>query len=184
VIKAAQMMAAPGVAVDVLSVTIWSELAREGQACAVAGDPVPFIVQQLRHSTGPIIAATDYVRAVPESIRAYLPQRRSYLTLGTDGFGRSDTRAALRGFLGWKRRALCALPPRTRPIPTGQLRLRLCALILVRETQWRPIMSNRTWSIGGVAIIEIVAPLLPSRLLGECRVSSEHFVQSHVWSRP
>jgi pyruvate dehydrogenase complex dehydrogenase (E1) component len=42
-------------------------------ACAVAGDPVPFIVQQLRHSTGPIIPATDYVRAVSESIRAYLP---------------------------------------------------------------------------------------------------------------
>jgi pyruvate dehydrogenase E1 component len=60
----------------------------------------PFIAQQLRQSTGPIIAATDYVRAVPESIRAYLPQGRSYLTLGTDGFGRSDTRAALRGFFG------------------------------------------------------------------------------------
>ena len=40
------------------------------------------------------------MRAVPESIRAYLPQGRSYLTLGTDGFGRSDTRAALRGFFG------------------------------------------------------------------------------------
>jgi pyruvate dehydrogenase E1 component len=100
VIKAAQMLAAQGVAVDVLSVTSWSELAREGQACAVAGDSVPFIVQQLRKSTGPIIAATDYVRAVPESIRAYLPQGRSYVTLGTDGFGRSDTRAALRGFFG------------------------------------------------------------------------------------
>jgi pyruvate dehydrogenase E1 component len=60
----------------------------------------PFIAQQLRQRTGPIIAATDYVRAVPESIRAYLPQGRSYVTLGTDGFGRSDTRAALRGFFG------------------------------------------------------------------------------------
>jgi len=39
-------------------------------------------------------------RAVPESIRAFLPAGRSYLTLGTDGFGRSDTRAALRGFFG------------------------------------------------------------------------------------
>jgi pyruvate dehydrogenase complex dehydrogenase (E1) component len=46
----------------------------------------------------PKIAATDYVRAVPESIRAYLPEGRSYTTLGTDGFGRSDTRAALRAF--------------------------------------------------------------------------------------
>ncbi|MGQ3198285.1 MAG: hypothetical protein ACT6UH_27075, partial [Hydrogenophaga sp.] len=48
----------------------------------------------------PIVAATDYVRAVPESIRAFLPMGRRYLTLGTDGFGRSDTRAALRGFFG------------------------------------------------------------------------------------
>jgi pyruvate dehydrogenase E1 component len=47
-------------------------------------------------SQGPVIAATDYVRAVPELIRAYVPRR--YVTLGTDGFGRSDTRAALREF--------------------------------------------------------------------------------------
>ena len=47
-----------------------------------------------------VIAATDYVRAVPESIRAYLPDGRPYVTLGTDGFGRSDTRAALRGYFG------------------------------------------------------------------------------------
>jgi pyruvate dehydrogenase E1 component len=59
-----------------------------------------FIARQLQTSEGPIIAATDYVRAVPESIRAYLPEGRSYRTLGTDGFGRSDTRAALREFFG------------------------------------------------------------------------------------
>jgi pyruvate dehydrogenase E1 component len=100
VINAAQLLAAQGVEVDVFSVTSWSELAREGQACADADDSVAFIAQQLRKSAGPIIAATDYVRAVPESIRAYLPQGRSYVTLGTDGFGRSDTRAALRGFFG------------------------------------------------------------------------------------
>ncbi len=45
---------------------------------------------------GPVIAATDYVRAVPDLIRTWVPHR--YVTLGTDGFGRSDTRAALRGF--------------------------------------------------------------------------------------
>jgi pyruvate dehydrogenase E1 component len=43
-----------------------------------------------------VIAASDYVRAVPESIRAYVPAR--FVTLGTDGFGRSDTRASLRDF--------------------------------------------------------------------------------------
>jgi pyruvate dehydrogenase E1 component len=108
VIKAAQTLAAQGVDVDVYSVTSWSELARDGQACGVISEcldkkpegTAPFIAQQLRQRTGPIIAATDYVRAVPESIRAYLPQGRSYVTLGTDGFGRSDTRAALRGFFG------------------------------------------------------------------------------------
>ncbi|RYY89890.1 MAG: hypothetical protein EOO24_33125, partial [Comamonadaceae bacterium] len=49
---------------------------------------------------GPVIAASDYVRAVPEAIRAFVPGGRRYMTLGTDGFGRSDTRAALRGFFG------------------------------------------------------------------------------------
>jgi pyruvate dehydrogenase E1 component len=100
VINAAQLLAAQGVEVDVFSVTSWSELAREGQACADADDSLPSIAQLLRKSAGPIIAASDYVRAVPESIRAYLPEGRTYVTLGTDGFGRSDTRAALRGFFG------------------------------------------------------------------------------------
>jgi pyruvate dehydrogenase E1 component len=104
VIKAAQLLAAEGIACDVFSVTSWSELARDGQACerrALQGDAapgIPFVAQQLQSSNGPIIAATDYVRAVPESVRAFLPEGRRYLTLGTDGFGRSDTRAALRAF--------------------------------------------------------------------------------------
>ncbi|NDP38944.1 MAG: alpha-ketoglutarate dehydrogenase [Rhodoferax sp.] len=104
VIQAAQLLARQGVNVDVFSVTSWSELAREGQACwqrrqtSSTGDTTPFIARQLQGSQGPIIAATDYVRAVPESVRAYLPAGRSYVTLGTDGFGRSDTRAALRDF--------------------------------------------------------------------------------------
>lgn len=103
VIKAAQLLAEQGVETTVYSVTSWSELARDGAACqkrALAGEAAPgaFVAQQLKDSEGPIIAATDYVRAVPESIRAFLPAGRSYLTLGTDGFGRSDTRAALRSF--------------------------------------------------------------------------------------
>jgi pyruvate dehydrogenase E1 component len=106
VIKAARLLADQGIAATVYSVTSWSELARDGAACqqrALSGgaaQPGAFITQQLRASHGPIIAATDYVRAVPESIRAFLPEGRSYLTLGTDGFGRSDTRAALREFFG------------------------------------------------------------------------------------
>ena len=105
VVKAARQLAQEGVAVEVFSVTSWSELARDGVACeqaALRGEPAgrPFIARQLAAGAGPIVAATDYVRAVPESVRAWLPEGRRYLTLGTDGFGRSDTRAALRGFFG------------------------------------------------------------------------------------
>ncbi|MFC5607296.1 alpha-ketoglutarate dehydrogenase [Variovorax soli] len=101
VIKAAQALADEGIASEVFSVTSWSELARDGQACEAdeAGE-VPFVAQQLAATQGPVIAATDYVRAVPESIRAFVPEGRRYVTLGTDGFGRSDTRAALRRFFG------------------------------------------------------------------------------------
>ena len=45
---------------------------------------------------GPIIVSTDYIRAYPDQIRAYLPKDRDMLVLGTDGYGRSDTREALR----------------------------------------------------------------------------------------
>ncbi|MDB5900203.1 MAG: aceE [Ramlibacter sp.] len=105
VIEAARQLAADGVPTDVYSVTSWSELARDGMAWeqrALAGAEQrskPFVTTQLAGS-GPVIAASDYVRAVPESIRAFVPPGRRYLTLGTDGFGRSDTRAALREFFG------------------------------------------------------------------------------------
>ncbi|MBV8621225.1 MAG: alpha-ketoglutarate dehydrogenase [Curvibacter sp.] len=106
VLAAARQLADEGVGVEVFSVTSWSELARDGQACearALAGQAepgLPWLTGLLAASGGPVIAATDYVRAVPESVRALVPAGRRYLTLGTDGFGRSDTRAALRGFFG------------------------------------------------------------------------------------
>ncbi len=92
------------VTADVWSVTSFSELARDGIACErarrlQASDQQPWITRQLQGPEGsdaPVIAVSDYVRAVPESVRAYVPSR--YVTLGTDGFGRSDTRAALRDF--------------------------------------------------------------------------------------
>lgn len=103
VMQAAQQLANEGIASFIFSVTSWSELAREGQTCeeaALFGNTVatPFVASQLQPTLGPVIAATDYVKAVPESIRAYLPEGRRYVTLGTDGFGRSDTRAQLRSF--------------------------------------------------------------------------------------
>ncbi len=125
VVKAAKALAAEGIATEVYSVTSWSELARDGQACEAAmlagrDAPLPFVAQQLGGGTAPIIAATDYVRAVPEAVRAFLPAGRSFLTLGTDGFGRSDTRAALRQLFGVDadsvaraaRQALAAQSPR------------------------------------------------------------------------
>ena len=91
-----------GIAADVWSVTSFSELARDGVAAETAwrrgttGAVHSFVGEQLAATRGPIVIATDYVRAVPELIRAFLPPGRRYVTLGTDGFGRSDTRAALR----------------------------------------------------------------------------------------
>lgn len=103
VVKAAALLAEQGIAAEVFSITSWSELARDGlraEQAAMAGEKTSkaFITRLLSEHQGPVIAATDYVRAVPESIRAYLPQNRRYLTLGTDGFGRSDTRQELRSF--------------------------------------------------------------------------------------
>jgi len=102
-IKAAAVLeTAHGVAADVWSVTSFSELARNGIAAeaawrhGTAGLVRGFVSEQLAPTRGPIVIATDYVRAVPEQIRAFLPPGRRCVTLGTDGFGRSDTRAALR----------------------------------------------------------------------------------------
>ncbi|TXL65185.1 alpha-ketoglutarate dehydrogenase [Zeimonas arvi] len=109
-IAAADLLAEAGVAADVWSVTSFSELARDGMSAerarrqALAGGTGgassggSWVHRCLAGTEGPVVAATDYVRLVPESIRAWLPQGRRYVTLGTDGFGRSDARARLREF--------------------------------------------------------------------------------------
>ncbi|MEO7937028.1 MAG: alpha-ketoglutarate dehydrogenase [Burkholderiaceae bacterium] len=94
VIQAAQLLADKGIDADVISVTSWSELARDGLAHPGGGH----LRALLEGGQGPVIAASDYVRAVPESVRALIPAGRTFQTLGTDGFGRSDTRAVLRKF--------------------------------------------------------------------------------------
>jgi len=86
---------------EVWSVTSFTELQRDAIAAertARLGDEpaAAYIATAMQGVRGPVIAATDYVRAVPELIRAWVPGR--YVTLGTDGFGRSDTRQALRAF--------------------------------------------------------------------------------------
>ena len=103
VIKAQAMLEQYGVAADVWSVTSYSELYRDGHACErwnilhPAGEPrVPYVTQCLGQAPGVIVAASDYVKALPDSIDRWLP--RPPTVLGTDGFGRSDNRAALRDF--------------------------------------------------------------------------------------
>lgn len=106
VLKAADMLANAGINIDIFSVTSWSELSRDGklrEQARLSGDAnntQAYISEVLTQGRGPIVAATDYVHALPESIRAYIPEGRGYITLGTDGFGRSDTRAALREYFG------------------------------------------------------------------------------------
>jgi pyruvate dehydrogenase E1 component len=78
-----------GIAANVWSVTSWSEAAR---------NPA-WVAECLGGTQGPLIAASDYVRAVADPLHAHLPGRQ-LITLGTDGFGRSDTRAALRAHFG------------------------------------------------------------------------------------
>ena len=98
---AAQLEADYGVRADVFSVTSFSELRREALECERWNRLHPgesartaYVSECFAQAKGPFIASTDYVRAVPDQIREWLPGR--YVSLGTDGFGRSDARAALR----------------------------------------------------------------------------------------
>ena len=73
---------------DALSVERWNRLHPEAEA------RIPYVVQQLGQTSGPIIAATDYLKALPDMVAPWMD--RPFTVLGTDGFGRSDTREALR----------------------------------------------------------------------------------------
>jgi pyruvate dehydrogenase E1 component len=91
------------VAADVWSLTSVNELQREGKAVLrwnllhpEAEPRVPYVTQLLRDAGGPVIAATDYMKLYADQIREFVPG--SYTVLGTDGFGRSDTRRKLREF--------------------------------------------------------------------------------------
>jgi len=94
-----------GIAADIWSAPSLTLVAREGQDAdrwnmvhPTDKPRVPYVTQCLEKSAGPIIASTDYMRAFAEQIRAFIPKGRSYKVLGTDGFGRSDTRVKLREF--------------------------------------------------------------------------------------
>ena len=93
-----------GVACDLWSVPSFTELARDGTDATRHNrlhpeqtQRTPYVTQCLQGHRGPVIAATDYIRAYADQIRAFVPNEH-YIVLGTDGYGRSDTRANLRRF--------------------------------------------------------------------------------------
>jgi pyruvate dehydrogenase E1 component len=104
VIKAAEILESKyNVGTDVWSITSYSELYRDGHACERwnmlhPGEKprVPYVTQCLNDAPGVFVAASDYVKALPDSIDRWLP--RPLVALGTDGFGRSESRASLREF--------------------------------------------------------------------------------------
>ena len=104
VLKAQQILEEKyGVAADVWSVTSYKQLYRDGNDCdrwnmlhPGQTPRVPFVSQALKDAPGVLVAASDYMKVLPESIAQWLP--RPLMALGTDGFGRSESRVALRDF--------------------------------------------------------------------------------------
>ncbi len=104
-IKAAEMLEADfGVTSEIWSATSFNELARDGQDAARHNrlnplDPPKkaFVTEQLEKAAGPVIVATDYMKNYAEQVRAFVPND-SFTVLGTDGYGRSDSRVNLRRF--------------------------------------------------------------------------------------
>jgi pyruvate dehydrogenase E1 component len=92
-----------GVDADIWSVTSWNELRRDAVTCEEANllDPsdtprVPYVAARLAGTSGPVVAVSDFMRAVPDQISRWVPT--DYSSLGTDGFGFADTRGAARRF--------------------------------------------------------------------------------------
>ena len=95
-----------GVAADVWSAPSFTELRREGLAAdrwnmlhPEGKQRISFVEKSLKERpAGPVVAASDYLKAFADQIRPFVPKDRVYRVLGTDGFGRSDSRAKLRHF--------------------------------------------------------------------------------------
>jgi pyruvate dehydrogenase E1 component len=92
-----------GVAADLWSVTSWNELSREARATEewnlmhpLEEPRTPYVTNKVKDAPGPVVAVSDYMRAVPHTISPWIPQR--FHVLGADGFGIADTRAAARRF--------------------------------------------------------------------------------------
>jgi pyruvate dehydrogenase E1 component len=103
VVAAAKILENYDVAADVWSVTSYQELYRDGHACdrwnmlhSAETRRVPYVTQCMAEAPGVIVAASDYLKVLPDSIDRWMPRR--IRSLGTDGFGRSEDRARLRSF--------------------------------------------------------------------------------------
>jgi len=104
VLKAQQILEEKySVAADVWSVTSYKELYRDANDCErwnllhpAERARVPYVTQTLKDASGPFVAASDYMKVLPESLAKWVPGQ--LVSLGTDGFGRSENRAALRDF--------------------------------------------------------------------------------------
>jgi pyruvate dehydrogenase E1 component len=92
-----------GVAADVWSATSYQQMRADALSCERwsrlhpgQSPRVPYVTRMLEGREGPVVAASDYLRIVPEMVARWIP--RAFVPLGTDGYGRSDTREALRRF--------------------------------------------------------------------------------------
>ena len=149
VIAAAQMLAADfGVTADIWSCPSFTELRRDGMDVErwnlLHPEDKPrqsYVAQCLEGRAGPVIAATDYMRAFADQIRPYVGRR--YITLGTDGFGRSDTREQLRSFFEVNRKyvavaALKALAEEgTIPAATVTQAIRKYGIDAAKPSPWK-----------------------------------------------
>ena len=104
VIAAGEMLESDwGISADVWSVPSFTELRREAQDCErwnmlnpEKPQRINYVATCLKDAKGPVIASTDYMKAFAEQIATFVPNK--FVALGTDGFGRSDSREALRSF--------------------------------------------------------------------------------------
>jgi pyruvate dehydrogenase E1 component len=111
-LDAQQLLAERNVAADVWSVTSYTELRRDALAAErwntlhpQATPRVPYITQVLADEPWPVVAASDYMKVVADQVARFVPG--GLYPLGTDGFGRSDTRAALRRFFEVDAASIC-----------------------------------------------------------------------------
>jgi pyruvate dehydrogenase E1 component len=101
VLKAQEMLKEFGVSADIWGVTSYQQLRNEASACErhnrlhpEAPAQIPYVTQVLSAAAGPFIAASDYIKHTPDAVARFIPG--TFVPLGTDGFGMSDTREALR----------------------------------------------------------------------------------------